>query len=147
MIGCIFGAFLGWKCVSTNLGCLATVSDCVDYHCSPEVFMWMVLGVVIANRVGACRQEEEEEDSKGSSTISTIPTISSEEEEEDEVPLPKGRKRKRYPCPDCPADFRCPANLKEHRDAVHLGIRYTCDICSITCSTKSALRRHKRNQH
>jgi len=50
----IFGAFWGGKCVSTNMGCLATVSDCVDHHCSPKVFMWVLLGVVPALCVGAC---------------------------------------------------------------------------------------------
>ena len=50
----IFGAFWGGKCLTSEMGCLSTVSDCVDYRCSPKLFVWVLVGLIPAICIGGC---------------------------------------------------------------------------------------------
>ncbi len=39
-------------------------------------------------------------------------------------------------------------SLKKHTNAIHIGIRYTCDLCTEkTFSSKEALKAHRENHH
>ena len=43
--------------------------------------------------------------------------------------------------------FSLNQNLKQHKDTVHLGIRYSCNECDMTFSWNKCLKRHKENVH
>ena len=40
--------------MTSNMGCLDFVSDCVDNHCSPRIYFWVLLFVIPAIFLGLC---------------------------------------------------------------------------------------------
>ena len=60
------------------------------------------------------------------------------------------RPTNRYLCELCDATFRVPAQLKQHVDAVHLGLRpFVCsyDGCNAKFTLKGNLNKHVRSIH
>ena len=52
-----------------------------------------------------------------------------------------------FKCSQCPKVFKSKSAHKEHFNRDHLGIRYPCDLCNLTLSTKVNLSKHKRVKH
>ena len=52
-----------------------------------------------------------------------------------------------HPCPECDYSATRADALKTHIDAIHLKIRYPCDLCEHASTTKSDLSKHKRLKH
>ena len=56
-------------------------------------------------------------------------------------------KEKQFPCPHCGKRFGRKTHLEEHVAGVHEGVRYACDQCDYSASTKSDLLRHLKMIH
>ena len=54
---------------------------------------------------------------------------------------------KRYPCDMCDYQATQPNSLKVHRMAKHTGVTFPCDQCDYKASVKGSLRNHKRSMH
>ena len=48
------GAFYGGKCMSSNMGCLDFVSDCVNNQCSPRIYFWVLLALIPSLLLAGC---------------------------------------------------------------------------------------------
>merc|ERR1712025_571720 len=55
----------------------------------------------------------------------------------------------RFPCefPGCKYIAAQKRYLREHRQAIHEGIKYSCDMCDHRATTKSNLKKHKQLKH
>ena len=52
-----------------------------------------------------------------------------------------------YACDHCQFSTKNKSNLKAHRNAKHLGVKYPCDQCDYKASYSNHLRQHKRVKH
>jgi len=52
-----------------------------------------------------------------------------------------------YACDHCHFSTKNKSNLKAHRNAKHLGVKYPCDQCDYKASYSNHLRQHKRVKH
>ena len=52
-----------------------------------------------------------------------------------------------YACDNCQFSTKNKSNLKAHRNAKHLGVKYPCDQCDYKASYSNHLRQHKRVKH
>ena len=52
-----------------------------------------------------------------------------------------------YACDHCHFSTKNKSNLKAHRNAKHLGVKYPCDQCNYKASYSNHLRQHKRVKH
>ncbi|KAH1009240.1 hypothetical protein HUJ04_001624 [Dendroctonus ponderosae] len=48
----------------------------------------------------------------------------------------------KYKCPDCPKEFSNPHNINRHRAVAHNDLRFLCDTCGQSYTTKRNLRLH-----
>ena len=56
-------------------------------------------------------------------------------------------KGNRYPCDLCEYVATMPSSLKVHKESKHEGIRYPCDQCEYAATQISSLKRHKNLRH
>ena len=54
---------------------------------------------------------------------------------------------KSHVCEDCGVKFLQKESLVQHTQAVHEGVRYPCEICDKTFTTKSSVNKHKHRKH
>jgi hypothetical protein len=57
--------------------------------------------------------------------------------------------KREYKCPECPYAANNSSTLRQHKESKHSNGkgRFVCDICSLQCSRKDGLIRHKRLMH
>jgi len=53
----------------------------------------------------------------------------------------------KYPCDMCDHQATQLANLKKHKDSVHLGIKHECHLCDMKFSTVSQMKKHQKKKH
>ena len=48
------GAIYGGNCITSNMGCLDFLSDCVDNQCQPRAYFWALLVIIPTLFIGLC---------------------------------------------------------------------------------------------
>ena len=53
----------------------------------------------------------------------------------------------KWACNICHTSFSTKGNLKNHKDSVHEGVKHDCDQCDYKGTTRSSVQRHKNSVH